>query len=140
MGKASELPVRLAQNGDYLQPGTIYIGPGDVHLRMGPGHRIVLSADPVTMHRPSADELFHSVAEYAGADGIGVVLTGMGDDGAAGLLALRQAGGSTIAQDEASCAVFGMPRAAERIGAVTEMVPLDQVAAAVLRAERVPRP
>jgi two-component system chemotaxis response regulator CheB len=136
MGNASELPVRLARSGTQLEAGTVYIGPGDVHLRMSHDRSIVLAADPATLHRPSADELFRSVAEHAGADGIGVVLTGMGGDGALGLLALRDAGGMTIAQDQASCAVFGMPHAAKRGGAVIEMLPLDQIAGAILRAER----
>jgi two-component system chemotaxis response regulator CheB len=136
MCRASELPVLLAQADEPLEAGTIYIGPGGVHLRMGPNDRIVLSSEPVTLHRPSANELFGSVAEHAGARGIGVVLTGMGDDGAAGLLTLRKAGGMTIAQDEASCAVFGMPRAAERAGAAIEVLPLDQIAAAIVRVEQ----
>jgi two-component system chemotaxis response regulator CheB len=136
MGKASALPVRMANAGERLEPGTVYIGPGDVHLRLGPDRRVVLAEEPVTLHRPSADELFLSVAEHAGADGIGVVLTGMGTDGAVGLLALREAGGMTIAQDEASCAVFGMPQAAERTGAVVEVVALDEIATAIVNAER----
>jgi two-component system chemotaxis response regulator CheB len=96
----------------------------------------VLSALPVTIHRPSADELLRSVAEHAGPAGIGVVLTGMGDDGARGLLALRQRGGRTLAQDEATSAVFGMPSASERLGAVTELVALGDIAGAVMRAVR----
>jgi len=136
MAKASSLPVRLAAHGEPLEPGTVYIGPGGSHLRMSSDYRIALSPEPATLHRPSADELFQSVAQHAAADGIGVVLTGMGDDGAAGLLALRRAGGATFAQDEASSAVFGMPRAAQRIGAVTELLPAGAIAAAILRAER----
>jgi two-component system chemotaxis response regulator CheB len=135
MGQASSLPVRLARDGELLEPATIYIGPGGLHLRVGQDDRISLSPDPVTLHRPSANELFASMAEHVRSNGIGVVLTGMGDDGAVGLLALRNAGAMTIAQDEASCAIFGMPRAAERAGGVTEVVPLDQIAAAILRTE-----
>lgn len=136
MDRASAVPVRLAQSGDHLEQGTVTIGPGETHLRLGPDRQILLDPEPVTTHRPSADVLFSSIAEHAGADGIGVVLTGMGNDGAAGLLAVRQAGGVTIAQDEASCAVFGMPQAAERLGAVDEMLPLQEIADAILRAER----
>jgi two-component system chemotaxis response regulator CheB len=136
MDRASAVPVRLAESGDHLEQGTVTIGPGETHLRLGADRQIVLDPEPVTTHRPSADEMFSSIAEHAGADGIGVVLTGMGDDGAAGLLALRQAGGVTIAQDEASCAVFGMPQAAQRLGAVDEMLPLNEIADAILRAER----
>jgi two-component system, chemotaxis family, protein-glutamate methylesterase/glutaminase len=134
MARASGLPVQLAEAGASPARGTVYIAGGGNHLRLGPDRRLVLDPEPPTLHRPSADELFHSVAENAGPDGIGVVLTGMGDDGASGLLALRSAGGMTIAQNEASCAVYGMPRAAVRRGAVMEVVALDEVARAVMRA------
>ncbi len=136
MDRVSALPVKVARSGDRLEPGTVTVGPGGVHLRLGPDRRVVLDPEPVTPHRPSADELFGSVAQHAGANGVGVVLTGMGNDGAAGLLAVREAGGITIAQDEASCAVFGMPRAADRLGAVIEMVPLAQIARAIAHAAR----
>ena len=134
MERVSGLPVRLGDHGAALESGTVYIARGDMHLRLGPERKLVLGREPDTIHRPSADELFHSLAEHAGPAGIGVVLTGMGDDGAAGLLALRQAGGTTLAQDEASCAVFGMPRAAQRVGAVAEMLPLQRIARAIARA------
>ena len=134
MQRVSVLPVRLAADGAALERGTVYIGPGGFHLRLGPERRIVLASKPETIHRPSADELFQSVAAYAGSAGIGVVLTGMGDDGASGLLAVRRAGGATIAQDEASCAVFGMPRAAQRAGAIAEMLPLAQISRAITQA------
>ncbi len=137
MKRVSRMPVRLADDGALLERGTVYIGRGDLHLRLGANRRIELVAEPKTIHRPSADQLFHSVAEHAGPDGIGVVLTGMGEDGASGLLALRRAGGTTIGQDEASSAVFGMPRAAQRAGAVTEVLPLDQIAGAIVRATAV---
>jgi two-component system chemotaxis response regulator CheB len=88
------------------------------------------------VHRPSADELFRSVADQAGPAGIGVVLTGMGEDGAQGLLAMRRRGAATLAQDEATSAVFGMPRAAERLGAVTDLLPLGKLAIAIQRAVR----
>jgi two-component system chemotaxis response regulator CheB len=88
------------------------------------------------MHRPSADELFQSVAEAAGPAGVGVLLTGMGEDGAKGLLAIHQHGGHTLAQDKASSAVFGMPKAAQRLGAVTELHPLSKMAAGIQRAVR----
>jgi two-component system chemotaxis response regulator CheB len=105
-------------------------------LLYAPGARLHLSETPVTVHRPSADELFSSVADHAGPAGIGVVLTGMGDDGAKGLLSMRQAGGRTFGQDQASSAVFGMPKAAARLGAVCEVLPLDRLAAAIQRAAR----
>lgn len=136
MARASGLPVEVARHAGQLRQSTVYVGPGDVHLRLGRDRRIVLDPEPVKLHRPSADELFESVAEHAGPSGIGVLLTGMGEDGAAGLLALRRAGGATFAQDKESSAVFGMPQAAERAGAVESMLPLSGIASAVLRAER----
>jgi two-component system chemotaxis response regulator CheB len=93
-----------------------------------------LDPSPATTHRPSADQLFGSVAERAGARGIGVLLTGMGEDGARGLLELQRQGGRTLGQDEATSAVFGMPRAAQRLGAVGELLPLELLAAAIRRA------
>jgi two-component system chemotaxis response regulator CheB len=135
MGRVSVLPVRLAEHGAPVEPGTVYVGPGDRHLRLDSAGSIELAPEPATIHRPSADELFRSIAEHAGGHGIGVVLTGMGEDGAAGLRALYEAGGVTLAQDEASSAVFGMPRAAQRAGALTAMLPLDEIAPAILRAD-----
>jgi two-component system, chemotaxis family, protein-glutamate methylesterase/glutaminase len=134
MARVSALPVRLARHGELLVNGHVYIGPGDVHLHLGSGGRIALASHPATVHRPSADELFRSVAEHAGPAGVGVLLTGMGSDGANGLLALRNRGGHTLAQDEASCAVFGMPKAAYLLGAVSDVVALEDIAATVVRA------
>ena len=116
--------------------GRVYFAPGGAHLHYGAAARLQLAALPATVHRPSADELFASVAEHAGPAGIGVVLTGMGDDGAKGLLSIRQHGGHTFGQDRASSAVFGMPNAAARLGAVTDVLPLDKLAAAIQRAVR----
>jgi chemotaxis response regulator CheB len=107
-----------------------------VHLRLNSGSRVALEPTPVTVHRPSADELFTSVAEHAGGSGVGVILTGMGSDGARGLLALRGRGGRTIAQDEATCAVYGMPRAAFLLGAVGNVLPLGDIATALVRTVR----
>lgn len=134
MSRASALPVEVAQHRQVAQPGHVYLAPGDLHLRLGPDLHIELAALPATLHRPSVDQLFHSLAEHAGAGSIGVLMTGMGEDGARGLLAIHRKGGRTLAQDEASSAVFGMPRAAQRLGAVTEMVSLDRLAGAVCRA------
>jgi len=136
MTRVSPLPVETADHRLLPRPGRIYFGPGGRHLRYGANGRLELHETPATVHRPSADELFDSVAENAGPAGIGVLLTGMGDDGAKGLLAIRRRGGITLAQDEASSAVFGMPKAAERLGAVTELVPLDKLAAGIKRAVR----
>lgn len=134
MTRVSALPVEIAEAGRVALPGRAYLAPGGRHLRIGPGCRLELAETPVSVHRPSADELFHSVAEWAGPEGIGVLLTGMGEDGARGLLAIHHAGGCTLAQDEATSAVFGMPQAAFRMGAVTDLLPLEKIAAAVHRA------
>ena len=111
--------------------------PGGFHLRVerypGRGYGIKLGADAqVNLHRPSVDVLFQSAAEAAGAHAIGVILTGMGKDGAQGLLAMKQQGAFTIAQDEASCIVFGMPREAIEIGAADLVAPLSQIARKVV--------
>ena len=133
MSRVSALPVETAKAHQVARAGRIYLAPGGAHLRLGANRRLELHESPLTVHRPSADELFKSVAESAGSAAIGVLLTGMGDDGAQGLLTIRRQGGMTLAQDEASSAVFGMPKAAERLGAVTEMLPLGRLAAAIHR-------
>ena len=134
MARSSALPVEMASPGQFARPGKVYLAPTGMHLRLGPGQRLELGTEPVITHRPSADVLFASVAEHAGAAGVGVLLTGMGDDGARGLLEIREAGGQTFAQDEQSCAVFGMPRAAWQLGAVRDLHPLDKLAAVVSEA------
>lgn len=125
-----------AQGGERLRPGFVYIAPGHSHLllaRQGGDWVTVLSdAAPVNRHRPSVDVLFDSAAQLAGRKAIGVILTGMGRDGAQGLLRMREAGSHTFGQDEASCVVYGMPREAARVGAVEEVVPLDGMARRVL--------
>jgi two-component system chemotaxis response regulator CheB len=136
MARVSALPVQVAEDGQRLLAGNVYIGPGDVHLHLDASCRVALVRTPESTHRPSADELFGSLAEHAGAMGVGVVMTGMGSDGAKGLLALRSRGGRTFGQDEASCAVFGMPKAAYLMGAVGDVVPLQGIAAAVIQAVR----
>jgi two-component system chemotaxis response regulator CheB len=136
MSRVSPLAVHMAAHGQPAEPGHVYLGPGGMHLRLGLGMRLALAKQPVTVHRPSADELFSSVADHAGPLAVGVLLTGMGEDGAQGLLRIRTRGGHTIAQDEASSVVFGMPQAGQRLGAVVEMLPLDQVAQAIQRAVR----
>lgn len=130
--------VKEAENGEWLVGGTAYIAPGHSHLairRVGMGFQCVLSrAAPVNRHRPSVDVLFNSAAEQVGAAAIGVLLTGMGKDGASGLLEMRRAGAWTLAQDHQSCVVYGMPREAALIGAACEVVPLSGVAQQILRA------
>jgi two-component system chemotaxis response regulator CheB len=127
------LQVREAVSGDVLTRGSVLIAPGGQHMRLGrdvAGRACVyLSQDaPVGKHRPSVDVLFHSCAELAGQFAIGLLLTGMGDDGAKGLLAMRRAGAYTIAQDQATSVCFGMPSAAIKCGAAQEIVPLPRIA------------
>lgn len=133
LNETSRLLVKEAQDGEPLLQGHAYIAPGDRHLKMvcrNDGYATQLDAGPeVNRHRPAVDVLFRSAAEYAGPRATGVLLTGMGKDGAAGLLAMRQAGALTIAQDEASSLIFGMPREAIAIGAAREVVALGDVAA-----------
>jgi two-component system chemotaxis response regulator CheB len=134
LGGLSPLPVSEAQHAETIQPGRVYVAPAGQHLRLADSHRIELSDQPDTVHKPSADELFSSIAANAGAAAVGVVLTGMGRDGAAGLLAMRRAGALTLVQDEASSAVFGMPQAALQMGAADASATLDAIAAALLAA------
>jgi two-component system chemotaxis response regulator CheB len=131
---AIDLPVELAEHGATLRDGHVYVAPGDVHMRLAARRKIALDPEPPSVHRPSIDVLFHSIAALAGDRSVGVLLTGMGEDGAQGLLAMRTARGATMAQDADSCVVFGMPRAAERVGAVERMLPPTRLAAAVVRA------
>jgi two-component system chemotaxis response regulator CheB len=139
MRKVSPLPVELAHHGQVLRCGHIYIGPGGTHLRVGRDRRVELVDAPRTIHIPSADQLFESVAARAGSHSVGVLLTGMGEDGAAGLAAMHRSGAHTIVQDEATSAVYGMPRAAVRLGAADRQLPLPGVAAAVMTAVRAKR-
>jgi two-component system chemotaxis response regulator CheB len=129
--RSSALPVEMATDGMALREGCVHIAPAGVHLALGRSRRVAVATEPPSLHRPSADVLFRSIALHAGSAGVGVVLTGMGDDGAAGLLELRRRCGVVIAQDETSCAVFGMPRAALQLGAVERLTALDGIAAAV---------
>ncbi|MBK1614739.1 chemotaxis response regulator protein-glutamate methylesterase [Rubrivivax gelatinosus] len=127
-----EVEVREAGTGDRVIPGRVLIAPGGRHLvlrRSGAYYHVdVVDGPPVNRHRPSVDVLFRSVARAAGANATGIIMTGMGDDGAAGLLEMRQAGSRTLAQDEASCVVYGMPKEAVRRGSVERSVGLDQIA------------
>ncbi|CAK0759291.1 protein-glutamate methylesterase/protein glutamine deamidase [Azospirillaceae bacterium] len=130
--------IQLATHGARLQTGVVYIAPGDHHLaisRDALGYVCqIQDAPPVSGHRPSVDVLFRSVAKAAGASAVGVILSGMGRDGAAGLLAMRQAGAHTVGEQESSCVVYGMPRAAKEVGAVVVEMSLGQIAAEMLRA------
>lgn len=128
--------VKEAADGDRVMPGHAYLAPGDRHLeliRSGADYRCRLTdAPPVSGHRPSVDVLFHSVAKNAGKNAIGVILTGMGKDGADGLLEIRNAGGQTIGQDEKSCIVYGMPKVAFERGGVMQQLSLGKVADGIL--------
>jgi two-component system chemotaxis response regulator CheB len=131
------IEVREAADGDQLVPGRAYIAPGNRHTylrRMGPTYFLeVRDGALVSRHRPSVNVLFRSVAQAAGPNAVGVLLTGMGDDGADGLLEMKRTNAFTIAQDEASCVVFGMPREAILLGAAAEVLPLHRIPHAMLR-------
>lgn len=136
LNSLSKLTVIEAQGGERLQPGMAYLAPGHSHMRVkksGTGHVIELSREePVNRHRPAADVLFWSVAEHVRQNAMGVILTGMGKDGAQGLLAMHQAGAWNIGQDQASCVVYGMPREAAEVGALDEIASLANVSASIL--------
>jgi two-component system chemotaxis response regulator CheB len=140
----SSLTVIEARGGERLRPGTAYLAPGHSHMlirKVAGGYVTELSsAEPVNRHRPAVDVLFDSVAAELGVNATGIVLTGMGKDGAKGLLAMRQAGAWTIGQDEASCVVYGMPREAALMGALDEVVTLRDIATHLLtRLQRLDR-
>lgn len=125
----TELRVSLAKDGEHLEAGRVLIAPDDTHLTVAPGRIVRLdNSEPVKGQRPSATRLFDSVAKVYGAASVGVVLTGMGDDGADGLQNLRQSGGHVIAQNEESCVVFGMPKAAIERGFVDRIMSPDKIA------------
>jgi len=131
------IDVREAADGDKIVPGRAFIAPGNRHVlvrRLGPCYFLeVRDGALVSRHRPSVNVLFRSVAQAAGSHAIGVLMTGMGDDGADGLLEMKQAEAFTIAQDEASCVIFGMPREAIVRGAVDEILPLSRISRAILQ-------
>ncbi len=122
------LRVKIAANGERATAGTVYVAPGDRHLALSrSGALVVEDTPPVMGQRPAANVLFRSMAQFAGAKAAGVLLTGMGEDGATGLLEMRRAGAVTIAEDSTTAVVYGMPAAAFRMGAVMESLPLDIV-------------
>ncbi len=137
LNKFCRIEVREARDGDSVLNGQALIAPGNFHMllrRAGAKYFVNVKDGPLVHHqRPAVDVLFHSVAQYAGGNAMGVIMTGMGADGADGLLKLKQAGAKTIAQDEASCVVFGMPKEAIKIGAVDRIAPLDQIPIEILR-------
>lgn len=129
--------VKEAENGDRVLPGRILIAPGGYHMylrRSGANYYVMIKDGvPVCRQKPSVDVLFNSVAKYAGSNSVGAILTGMGNDGAQGLLNMRRAGARTLAQDEASCVVFGMPKEAIACGAAEHVVSLSQIAETMLQ-------
>ena len=129
--------VKEACDGDTILRGQVLIAPGNRHTlirRSGARYFVEVRDGPlVCRHRPSVDVLFRSAAQYLGANAVGVIMTGMGDDGARGLLEMMQAGGHTIAEDESSCIVFGMPREAIKLGAARSVLPLSRIRDDILR-------
>jgi two-component system, chemotaxis family, protein-glutamate methylesterase/glutaminase len=136
LNSLSELDIKEAADGDVVLPNHAYIAPGGRHMllqRTGQRYHIAIKdGPPVSRHRPSADVLFRSAAQHAGRNALGIIMTGMGDDGARGLLEMRKLGAATRAQDEESCVVFGMPKEAIALGAVEKVVPLSQIAREIL--------
>jgi len=131
LNELSAITVKEAEDGDSLVNGTALIAPGNYHMllkRSGTRYHVQVKTGPLVHHqRPAVDVLFHSVANYAGGNAVGVILTGMGSDGAQGLLRMKEAGARTVAQDEKSCVVFGMPKEAIKLGAAEKVVPLDNI-------------
>jgi two-component system chemotaxis response regulator CheB len=129
--------VREARDGDRLERGVVLIAPGGRHMQLrkagGQYFAVVVDGPPVNRHKPSVDVLFRSAAECAGSDVLAIILTGIGDDGARGMKLLHDRGARTVAQNEETCVVFGMPMAAIQLGAVDEVLAIDQVARAIVR-------
>lgn len=136
LNQVCAIEVREARHGDRVMPGRALIAPGGRHMllkRNGAQYQVdIVEGPPVNRHRPSVDVLFRSVARVAGSNALGIIMTGMGDDGARGLKEMRDAGARTLGQDEQSCVVYGMPREAVKLGAVERELPLEQLAAAIL--------
>jgi two-component system chemotaxis response regulator CheB len=125
-------PVAIVKDGAIAMPGVLHMAPADRHLRLDGGRLHLDTENPISFQRPSGTALFQSMAQDLGAAALGVLLTGMGDDGASGLLDIRRSGGYTIAEDESTAAVYGMPAAAVLLGAVCESLPLPAIARRVL--------
>ena len=136
LDELSAMTIKEAKDGDSLLNGVALLAPGNYHMllkRSGANYYVRVKKGPLVHHqRPAVDVLFHSVADYAGSNAVGVILTGMGSDGALGLLKMKEAGARTVVQDEKSCIVFGMPKEAIKLGAVDKVVPLNSVSKTVL--------
>jgi len=132
-----DVNVKEAEDGDRILPGRVLLAPGGFHMlmnRSGANYYVNIKDGPAVCHqRPSVEVMFNSVAKYAGANAVGAMLTGMGDDGAKGLLNMRQQGAHTVAQNEETCVVYGMPKEAIDIGAAEKVVPLNDVAATMIK-------
>jgi two-component system chemotaxis response regulator CheB len=137
LNEVSYMQVKEAEDGDRIVNGRVLIAPGDYHMkvyRSGGQYKVqVLEGDKVNGHRPSVDVLMHSVAESVASNALGVILTGMGNDGASGLKAMREAGAKTIGQNQATSVVYGMPKVAFDIGAVEFQLPLDDISNAIIK-------
>lgn len=136
LNSLAQIQVREAKNNDRIIPGLALIAPGGKHMalkRNGAQYHVeIFDGAPVNRHRPSVDVLFRSVAKFAGRNATGIIMTGMGDDGARGLLEMREAGARTVAQDEQSCVVFGMPKEAIQLGAAKEVLPLGRISSVIV--------
>ena len=136
LNELSTMTIKEARDGDSLVNGVALIAPGNYHMllkRSGARYYVQIKKGPLVHHqRPAVDVLFHSVAAYAGGNAVGVILTGMGSDGAIGLLKMKEAGARTMAQDEKSCIVFGMPKEAIKLGAAEKVLPLENIAQTAL--------
>jgi two-component system chemotaxis response regulator CheB len=136
LDELSAMTIKEAKDGDSLINGVALLAPGNYHMllkRSGANYYVQVKKGPLVHHqRPAVDVLFHSVADYAGSNAVGVILTGMGSDGALGLLKMKEAGARTVVQDEKSCIVFGMPKEAIKLGAADKVVPLNSVGKTVL--------
>ncbi len=136
LNELCQIHVKEAEDGDSVIPGQALLAPGNFHMvlrRSGAKYYVSLNQEPpVNRHRPAVDPMFQSVARYAGANSVGVILTGMGNDGAAGMLDMKKAGAFNLAQDEKSCVVFGMPKEAIKAGGVDKILPLSDIPSAIL--------
>ena len=136
LDQVCQIEVKEAQDGDHVIPGRALIAPGNKHMlltRSGAQYHVkVQDGPPVNLHRPSVDVLFRSVAKHAGRNATGIIMTGMGADGAQGLLDMAGAGARTVAQDEESCVVFGMPKEAIKLGAANKVLPLNLIAREIM--------
>ena len=137
MNGLCQVTVKEAKDNDSVVPGTALIAPGNYHMllrRSGARYYVEIKTGPMVHHqRPAVDVLFKSTAKYVGANAIGVILTGMGADGAEGLLEMKNMGAGTIAQNEKTCVVFGMPKEAIKLGAVDKVLPMERIASEIIR-------